>query len=205
MLERIRAEGPLSTLDFERGPSVDWWWAPTNIVRAILEAYAVSGVVGLARREGNRRYYDLVERLFPAELLDQEEPEPEQLRHKLLSRFRAHGLLGTGGSAEIWLGTGPARPNRKQPDQLSRAELRDQLVEEGAVLPVSVEGLRRVRFVLREELELLSAPPEAPPSVALLGPLDPLVWDRSLLQTLFDFEYIWRSTSRSASAVGATT
>jgi len=27
ILERIRAEGPLSTLAFERGPAVAWWWA----------------------------------------------------------------------------------------------------------------------------------------------------------------------------------
>lgn len=191
VLERIRAEGPLSTLDFERGPSVDWWWAPTNLVRAILEAYAVSGVVGLARREGNRRYYDLVERLFPAELLAREAALRDQMLHKLLSRFRAHGLLGSGGSAELWLGTGPARPNPKRPGELSRAELRDQLVQEGALVPVEVEGLRGPRFVLREEVELLSAPPEPPPSVALLAPLDPLVWDRGLLAALFDFDYVW--------------
>src|SRR5204863_1708421 len=55
VLERIRAEGPLSALDFERrrGSLVDWFGAPTNIVRAVLEAYAVTGVLGLARRDGN--------------------------------------------------------------------------------------------------------------------------------------------------------
>src|ERR671932_921148 len=67
VLERIRADGPLSALDFERrrGPLVDWFGAPTNVVRAVLEAYAFTGVLGLARRDGNRRYYDLIERLLP--------------------------------------------------------------------------------------------------------------------------------------------
>jgi uncharacterized protein YcaQ len=65
VLERIRAEGPLSTLDFERGPAIDWAWAPTNVVRAVLEASTVTGVLGLARRQANRRHYDLIERLFP--------------------------------------------------------------------------------------------------------------------------------------------
>jgi hypothetical protein len=41
-------EGPLSALDF-------WFGMPTNAVRAVLEAYAVTGVLGLARRDGNRR------------------------------------------------------------------------------------------------------------------------------------------------------
>jgi uncharacterized protein YcaQ len=191
VLERIRAEGPLSTLDFERGPSIDWWWAPTNVARAVLETYAVGGVLALARRDGNRRYYDLVERLFPAELLAHQVSLREQLLHKLLSRFRAHGLLGAGGQAELWFGTGPAQPDPKQPDHPSRTELREQLVEDGTLVPVDVEGVRGPRFVLREELQLLNSPPDPPASVAFLAPLDPLVWDRKLLGTLFDFEYIW--------------
>ena len=191
VLERIRAEGPLSTLDFDRGPTVDWWWAPTNVVRAVLEAYAVSGVLGLARRQGNRRYYDLVERLFPPELLSRQEPVAEQLRHKLLSRYRAHGLLGTGGSAELWFGTGPGKPDPARPDWVPRPKLREQLVDAGVLVPVQVEGVRGTRLVLREELELLAAPPDPPASAAFLAPLDPLVWDRPLLRALFEFDYTW--------------
>jgi uncharacterized protein YcaQ len=57
VLERIRERGPHSSLDFERGRAIDWWWGPTNAIRAALEALATAGVLGLARREGNRRYY----------------------------------------------------------------------------------------------------------------------------------------------------
>jgi Protein of unknown function (DUF1006). len=55
VLERIRAEGPLSSRDFERetGPTKDWFGMPENAVRAVLEAYTVTGVIGLARRDGN--------------------------------------------------------------------------------------------------------------------------------------------------------
>jgi uncharacterized protein YcaQ len=191
ILERIRAEGPLSTLDFERGPAVDWFWAPTNVSRAVLEAYSVSGVLGLSRRDGNRRVYDLIERLFPAELLAQEVPLREQLRHKVLSRFRAHGLLGKSGSQELWIGTGKARPDPNRPDHPSRLELREELVDAGDLVPVAVEGVRGERYVLREEVELLESPPEAPASVAFLAPLDPLMWDRDLLLPLYDFDYLW--------------
>jgi uncharacterized protein YcaQ len=188
VLERIAAEGPLSTLDFERGPAVDWQWAPTNVVRALLEAYAFAGVLGLARREGNRRYYDLVERLFPAELLTHEVPLREQVKHKLLSRFRAHGLLGaTGSTAEIWLGAGWSR----RPGLPTRKELRDELVDEGELVPVGVEGVRGPRFVLRDEVELLAGAPAPPASVAFLAPLDPFVWDRGLLRELYGFDYVW--------------
>ena len=193
VLERIRAEGPLSSLDFEseRGATTDWFGVPTNTVRAVLEAYAVTGALGLARRDGNRRYYDVVERLLPADLLAREIPLREQLRHKLLSRYRAHGLLGVGGGGDIFGGIGPAKPDPRRPGHPGRTALREELVATGELVPVEVENVRGKRFVLRTEVDLLERPPEPPPSVAFLPPFDPLVWDRGLLGSLFEFEYVW--------------
>jgi uncharacterized protein YcaQ len=193
VLERIRAEGPLSVLDFEheRGPMTDWFGVPMNVVRAVLEAYCVTGVLGLARRNGNRRYYDLLERLLPAEVGEREIPLREQLRHKLLSRYRAHGLLGTTGGGDIFGGLGAAKPDPSLPGHPGRTNLREELVEQGELVPVDVEGVRGKRLILRDEVGLLVAPPEAPPSVAFLPPFDPLVWDRALLGSLFGFDYVW--------------
>jgi len=193
VLERIQVDGPLSALDFERerGATTDWFGMPTNAVRAVLEAYAVTGVLGLARRDGNRRYYDLAERLLPTDVLAREVPLKEQLRHKLLSRYQAHGLLGVGGSGDIFGGIGPAKPDPRWPDYPGRTVLREELVEGGELVSVEVEGVRGKRFVLREDVELLEAPPEAPPSVAFLSPFDALVWDRGLLGSLFGFDYVW--------------
>ncbi len=193
VVERIRAEGPLSSLDFERqhGATTDWFGMPTNTVRAVLEAYAVTGVLGLARRDGSRRYYDLLERLLPADLLAHEVPVREQIRHKLLSRYRAHGLLGVGGAEDVFAGLGAAKPDPRWPDSPGRNALRAELVERGELVPVPIDGVSGTRFVVREEVALLEAPPEPTPTVAFLSPFDPLVWDRKLLRSLFDFEYVW--------------
>jgi uncharacterized protein len=184
VLERIRAEGPLSSHDFEReaGPTKDWFGMPENSVRAVLEAYTVAGVVGLARRDGNVRNYDLLERLLPTEVLAQEVPVRDQLRHKLLSRYRAHGLLGPGGAGGTFARIAEPR---------ERNELRKELVELGALEPVDLEGVRGKRFVLTEELALLESRPETTPSVAFIAPFDSLLWDTGLLASLFGFEYVW--------------
>jgi uncharacterized protein len=184
VLERIRAEGPLSSADFEResGATKDWFGLPENAVRSVLEAYTVTGAIGLARREGNVRYYDLLERLLPPELLAREVPEREQVRHKLLSRYRAHGLLGPGGAG----GTFARIANPPE-----RHELRDELVESGALVPVAVEGIRGKRLVVADELPLLEAPPEPPPTVAFVAPFDSFLWDTALLEKLFGFEFVW--------------
>ena len=77
------------------------------------------------------------------------------------------------------------------PEHPGRNALREELVERGELVPVEVEGVHGKRFVIKEDVELLQAPPEPPPSVAFLPPFDPLVWDRGLLASVFDFDYVW--------------
>ncbi|HET9457095.1 MAG TPA: crosslink repair DNA glycosylase YcaQ family protein [Candidatus Limnocylindrales bacterium] len=202
LVERIRTNGPLAATDVEPRNAIDWYWRPTNEVRAVLEALAESGVLGLARRDGNRRVYDLAERLFPAELLDDRSRNPrEQAAHRLLSRYRAHGLLGRGGGqAELWGGLGPATPPPGDP-RPGRAELREELEASSALVAVSIEGVKRQRLMVAGELALLEAaerevaagvgPGGREPGVAFLAPLDPLVWDRAFLRECYDFDYIW--------------
>jgi uncharacterized protein len=193
VLERIRAEGPLSSSEFDReqGPTTDWFGMPTNTVRVVLEAYAVTGVLGLAHRDGNRRSYDLIERLLPDDVLKRKIPLHEQIRHKMLSRYRAHGLLGTGGANDVLGGLGAAKPDPRFPGLPGRNALRQELVERGDLVPVDVEGVRGKRLVIRDEVGLLEDPPEPADSVAFLSPFDPVVWDRRLLGDLFGFDYVW--------------
>jgi uncharacterized protein YcaQ len=207
LLERIRMNGPLGTGDLGPRAAIDWYWRPTNQVRAILEALAEAGILGLARRDGNRRVYDLAERLFPAALLAERRQPRDQFRHKLLSRYRAHGLLGTSGSAELWLGTSPrvgatfGLEGGLPFGAVGRGQLLAELIEAGALLPVEVAGIRGNRFIVTGELAMLTAaeaevarradPAGTAPGVAFLAPLDPLVWDREFLRTCFDFDYIW--------------
>src|SRR3990172_5487547 len=190
---RIQDGGPLLPRDVGPRAAIEWYWRPTNQVRAILEALSEAGILGISRRERNLRVYDLVERLFPAELLAQRVPEWEQRRHRLLSRYRAGGLLGAGGQSELWYGTGRNAAERKV--------LRGELVARGEIVPVAVEGVKGERFVVGSELPILEqagrevAAGEPPGGVArgvaFLAPLDPLCWDRDLLRKLFDFDYVW--------------
>ena len=189
ILATLTSSGPLSTADFaHHSHTVDWWWAPTRASRAILEALFVSGRVGVARRVGNRRYYDLIERLVPADILARTEPEEEAQRHRLLSRFRSVGLTSPSASAEVIVGTGTAAERQRRTADL---------VDRGDLLAVSVEGLRGARYVVAEERPLLEGAMAdegsgtSGPGAAFLAPLDPFMWDRRLLRDLFDFDYIW--------------
>jgi len=188
ILKRLRTDGPLSTAAFsEHGHAVDWWWAPTRASRAVMEALFVTGRIGIARREGNRRHYDLIERLVPPELLGVRTSEEDGMRRRLLSRFRATGMTTpTGTQSEVMYSAGAVA------DRVRRTA---QLVDEGELLPIEVEGLKGPRYIVAGEESMLSAT-EAPgslpsPGVSFLAPLDPIVWDRRLLRALWGFDYLW--------------
>ncbi|MEP7360835.1 MAG: crosslink repair DNA glycosylase YcaQ family protein [Chloroflexota bacterium] len=187
ILAEIEKRGPLTTADFAHHTySVDWWWAPTRAARAILEALFVIGRVGISRRAGNRRYYDLIERLVPEDILARSESDQEATLHRLLSRFRAVGLTTPQANAEVIVGTGKAA---------ERQQLTEQLVQRRAIIPVQVEGMRGMHYAIASERPMLDAAitggAHDAPAATLLAPLDPFVWDRRLLATLFDFDYIW--------------
>jgi len=193
LLGRMREQGSLLPRDVGPREAIDWYWRPTNQVRAILEALAEVGTIGIARREGNLRVYDLAERLFPADVLADRRPERAQQLHRFLARYRGHGLLGASGNQELWVGgTGYAA---------DRASMRAELVDDDRLFPVEVEGIKGQRFVVAEDRAFLdqaeqelrkgAAPGGAEPAVTFLAPLDPLCWDRDLLRRLFDFDYVW--------------
>ena len=188
----IRDEGPVSTAAFrDVDDRIAWWWdndgaSTTKAARALMEAMFVAGELGISRRVGSRRHYDLIDRIVPADLLAQHAPEPEQVRHRLISRHRGVGLMAESGAAELVWGTGTAS---------ERKQMTAELNEDGTLIPVRVEGLRDTRHVLADDLPILEATtepnPDRTPGVSFLAPLGPMMWDRRLVRDLFGFAYIW--------------
>ena len=66
---------------------------------------------------------------------------------------------------------------------------------------MTIDDIRGERYLPVEAMPLLAQaereiaagepPGGAAPGVAFLGALDPFVWDRDFLRTLFDFDYVW--------------
>ena len=191
VLQRIEREGPLSAADFGPSRKVAWGWGPTPGYRAALEMLSYAGILFLARREGSRRWFDLAERLIPPAIYAKRVTDDEQQAHRLLSRYRAHGLLAFNASSEIWF-SGPHR---------ERLALTKRLVAEGQLAEVAVEGVDAPHHLPAAELFALDAAAVAtsgsrpvaadPNAVAIIAPLDPIVWDRRGLRSLYGFDYKW--------------
>jgi uncharacterized protein YcaQ len=82
----------------------------------------------------------------------------------------------------------------------SRPELLAELLGQGELVPVTVDGIKGERFIVRDHEPILAdalaqaqaaAAGQTSRGVAFLAPLDPFVWDRDLLRSLYDFDYVW--------------
>jgi len=74
-----------------------------------------------------------------------------------------------------------------------RARAIEALVEQETMVPVQIEGNGQTYYMLVRDLPYLEqARASAPaPQVALIAPLDNLLWSRKLIERIFGFSYVW--------------
>ncbi|MBC8506667.1 MAG: YcaQ family DNA glycosylase [Anaerolineales bacterium] len=190
ILEKIRQNGPQSPLDFKGNEKTDWSWGPTKVSRAGLEGLYAMGKLGVHHRVNNRRYFDFIENLLPAKLLDAPDPNlsiEEYEDWHVLRRVGGMGLVFPN-AGEHWYGIiGVKTPERKQ--------IISRLVERGDLISLTIEEIPDKVFYIRQAdmptLEAAQNTKQSQPGAAFLAPLDNLLWNRKMNGWLFDFEYIW--------------
>ncbi len=169
ILQEVAARGPLSSDDIEddrRGRRV---WGSATLAKATMQKLFFHGRLLIARRENNRRVYDLPERVLPPAVLAMKTPP--------------------AGDTARWLALIKLRQRRLV--TLKRDEI--PLVAD-AVQPIRVEGCPPL-FCLRTDLPLLEAGrgEAVLPEPRLLAPLDPLIYDRRVTSALWEFDYVWEA------------
>ena len=178
VLEEVRERGPIGARgiegDLSRGSKENWGWNWSETKQA-LEFLFFAGEVSVARRNAAfERLYDVPERVLPAEVLAMPAPTHEQAHVELVRR----AAVSHGVATEACL-----RDYYRMRSDSARAAIAT-LVEEGELLPVSIEGWRRQAYLHRD-----ARLPRTVRARALLSPFDPLVWERTRAEQLFGFRY----------------
>src|SRR5690606_21706931 len=128
----------------------------------------------VGRRRNFARLYDLPERVFPPEVLTTPYPDEEEAHRELLLLAARHHGIGTARDlADYYRVNVPTAKKRIA-----------ELVDAGALQQVTVEGWREPAYV-----HLEARIPRRVEACALLSPFDPVVWERSRTERLFDFHY----------------
>lgn len=173
VFRRIETEGALATSQMEGPKGSGGWWGWSDTKRA-LEYLFWAGRITTATRRGFERVYDLPERVLPADILAAPTPTPDEAQRDLLMRSAQALGVATAGDLRDYF--------RLSPEDV-RPRLAE-LVEAGALLPVSVEGWSKPAY-----LHPAARLPRRIEACALLSPFDPLVFERARTERLFGFRY----------------
>ena len=176
VMELIETNGPIRSSETGVAPIAPrpghmWNWHDGKIA---LEYLFYAGRVTAARRVNFERYYDLPERVLPAEVLaTPTPPDVDAFRELIRVAARAHGV-----------GTEPDfRDYFRMGHKVSKQAIAE-LVESGELIPVEVEGWTAPAYLWHEARR-----PRQITARALLSPFDPVVWFRERTERLFGFHY----------------
>jgi uncharacterized protein YcaQ len=185
VLAEITERGPLPASGLsDRGAvePLDWsGWKSTGR-RASMAVSVLSircQVVTAGRTAGGHRIYDVPSRALPSVW---QAPAPAEgfARWSIKQRATAAGLLPQV-MGPWW---GMLRDAR-------RAGVPAALVVSGELIEARVTGSHR-RYLLSPELVARRGEePDDDGRLRILGPLDPFLWDRSLIEHIFGFRYVW--------------
>ncbi len=177
----IEAHGPVTVADLtDHGPvePLEWngWKGTGNLARMAVEIlWTQCRVVVAGRNNVREKCYDVPERTFGGKT---HVTTGGFARWALLERVSAAGLLSRAGGPQWCL-----------LEETRTSSLPDDLIAEGLLEEVVVEGSGR-RYLAEKKFAEREFP-EPDDHLRILGPLDPLIWDRKLAERIFAFEYIW--------------
>lgn len=179
LVERIRAEGPLSTKAFDtkvEGPREMWRRPPHKLA---LDYMWYAGELSTSHRENFTKFYDLTERVIPGHHREDELPDHEQVDWLCREALARLGFGSEGDIQRFW-------------DAADLAEVKDWAGRQRGLVPVRVEGAdgKWISALAPEDIEVRLAEAPAPTSrLRILNPFDPVIRDRARLQRLFGFDY----------------
>jgi uncharacterized protein YcaQ len=174
VLDFVTRNGPTSSSEVPGGGKAEGGWWGWSRGKMALETLFDQGLVTTATRQGFERLYDIPERVIPSEILALPTPgESEAIRKLLELSAVAHGL---GTEFDL-------RDYFRLPVADTKTALAE-LVEEGTLIPVTVEGWKQQAY-LHKDAKI----PRKAGGTALVSPFDPIVWERARAERLFDFHY----------------
>lgn len=156
---------------------IDWsgWKSTSKATTMALELLWLRCEVVTVGRQGRQRIYDIPSRALPA-WHDREGPA-DFFEWALLERVAAMGLMPRND--------GPWWSMLRS----ARGPLTARLLAEGRLVEVQIADARPRYLALPGGRERTW--PADDGEMRILGPLDPLLWARGLVEEVFGFEYVW--------------
>lgn len=174
-LKHVEKHGPTTSRELStRTEKKGTWWDWDEAKVALEYLFLTGELMSRGRGTDFARIYDTPERVLPQQIFDAPTPSEHDARKQLLIRSTiAQGVATASDLADYYR------------QKLATVKpLIDELLEEGELRAVEVEGWMEKAFVHRK-----AKLPKELHATALLSPFDSLVWCRPRNERLFNFHY----------------
>lgn len=181
----IRENGPIQSNQISFGEGSYNSWGHKKLSSATLDYMWHIGELGIYDKKNTQKIYDLNSRLLPPDILHTPEPFDNEVEY-----YKWYVKRRIGGVGLLWNKSGGGWLGNFISDKKLRDTIIPQLVENGELLDIHVEGIKEPFYIRREDEKYLyekSSKKEA----RFLAPLDNMLWDRDLIKKIFHFDYTW--------------
>lgn len=187
ILEEVKAfvaeHGQTGTKDISIGEAREGSWGHRKLSSAALDYLYNRGELCVADKKGTQKYFDLTERVIPSAFPGADEMSRDEfLDWYIERRVRSVGFL--------WDKNGGAWQGHFLSDKEIRKTVLERLVKQNRIYPFRIEGIAEIFYACRDFSDL-QAEEEQKDYARFIAPLDNILWDRTLLEKLFDFAYRW--------------
>jgi uncharacterized protein YcaQ len=186
VLDEIRQRGHLSATDIDLGACKPGRWGHKKASGAVLDYLYAKGDIGVYQKKGVQKIYGMTEDLLPKRILHAQDPLSSDDDFCEWYFLRRIGSIGVH-----WLKNGGGWNGHYLSDPQLRKRTFASLEEKGLIIPVAVPDISEPLYVRKQDLRILNKEPQYDDHIRVLAPLDNLLWDRALVQKLFDFQYTW--------------
>ncbi|MFO6451340.1 MULTISPECIES: winged helix-turn-helix domain-containing protein [unclassified Aeromicrobium] len=161
-------------LGAEERDRTHWGWNWSQTKQALEYLFFVGRVSAARRNAAFEREYDLPERVLPARVMAMPEPSDEEAYLTLVGHASRALGVATVQCLRDYFRLAPA----------PTAQAVQTLVADGTLEPVTIDGWKRPAYLHAEATR-----PRRVDARTLLSPFDPLVFERTRTEHLFDFRY----------------
>ena len=180
----VSANGLTGTKDISIGEVRESRWGHKKLSSAALDYLYTKGELCVAKKIGTQKQFDLTERAIPKDYFS-------GFRFMTIEQFLDwYVKRRIAGVGILWGKRGGAWQGNYLWDNELRKSTIARLAEKGELKVIHVEGITEEFYCCEDFLESLKSE-RASDYARFIAPLDNMIWDRKMTESIFDFSYSW--------------
>jgi len=184
VLDALAKNGPMLPKQIQLGAAGTGRWGHRNLSSAAMDYLYHIGKIGVYKKAGVTKIYDLIENLLPDDILKQPSPFKSEYEFMKWYVYRRLGSIGM-----LWNKNGGGWLATLMPDKKLRQRILDEYVADGLVQCIEVDGITEKFYIRSIDMHFFDYPTSE--TMRFIAPLDNLIWERDMLSKVFDFKYTW--------------